>query len=173
MDRFTISFDRVIGHEGGYTNDRRDRGNWSSGVIGVGELKGTKFGISAMSYPKLDIRNLTVNDARIIYRRDFWTKFKCDQMPVGIDYLLFDTAINSGIGNAAKILQRAVGTTADGAIGPKTIAAVKAKRLPDLIDEFCAQRMLFYTGISTFQTYKTGWTRRAFTTHAQALKDIL
>jgi lysozyme family protein len=62
---------QIFGHEGGFTQARTDRGNWTSGKIGVGYLKGTKFGVSAMSYPKLDIRNLTLDEAAAIYRRDF------------------------------------------------------------------------------------------------------
>ena len=68
---FNKVFDRVIGHEGGFQADPKDRGNWTSGVVGQGELKGTKFGLAAMTYPHLDIKNLTVDQAKAIYFEDW------------------------------------------------------------------------------------------------------
>lgn len=171
MTRFDISFNRTIGHEGGYTNDSRDRGNWTTGVIGKGILKGTKYGISAMSYPNVDIKNLTLNEAKAIYRKDFWERNKCDELPAGLDYLVFDAAVNHGSSRAIRFVQAAAGSAVDGSIGPKTIAAVKAKDPTKLVNEFCVTRGLFYTSISTFQTYKLGWFRRLFDTHALALQD--
>lgn len=172
MSRFDIAFQRVIGHEGGYTNDSRDRGNWTSGKIGVGKLNGTKYGISAMSYPSVDIKNLTLAQAKAIYERDFWIKNKCDKLPIGIDFLMFDAAINHGGTQAAKFLQQAAGSTPDGIVGPKTLQAVSTAKTDALATAFCVARMIFYTQISTFPTYRNGWTRRAFETHSQAIKDI-
>ena len=83
---FYTSFERVIGHEGEFTNDKNDRGNWTSGVIGEGELKGTKYGISAMSYPNLDIENLTLKQAQSIYFEDFWTGNGIDLLPKAMQY---------------------------------------------------------------------------------------
>lgn len=172
MDRFDICFERVVGHEGGFTNDRRDRGNWTSGVIGQGQLKGTKYGISAMSYPSIDIRNMTLATAKAIYRRDFWQRWSCDKVPAGVDYLLFDAAINHGGNRAARLLQAAVGAVQDGAIGPATLRAVGAMPARKIATEFAYHRMVFYTNISTFPTYKHGWTRRAIETYGTALADI-
>ena len=166
---FKQAFEFVVGHEGGYTTDRRDRGNWTTGRIGRGELKGTKFGISAMSYPHLDIKNLTVADAMDIYKADYWDKARCDELPVGIDYLVFDAAVNHGVSRAVKFLQIAAGATPDGVIGPKTLAAV-AKRDPlRLIEEFGAQRQLFWTEIKSWPTYGKGWTRRGYGTIVRAM----
>lgn len=169
--RYDKCFERVIGHEGGFTDDRRDRGNWTSGVIGKGQLKGTKFGISAMSYPNVDIKNLTLEQAKAIYKTDFWQKNKCDELPIGVDYLVFDSAINHGSSRAIRFLQIASGSAVDGSIGPKTLEATKRKKPEAVISEFCVARGLFYTEIGTFQTYKKGWFRRLFDTHAQALDD--
>lgn len=66
MYNFKKAFELTVGHEGGYGNDKRDRGNWTTGVIGEGELKGTKYGVSAMSYPDYDIENLTLEQAEKI-----------------------------------------------------------------------------------------------------------
>ena len=172
-DRFDLSFDRVVGHEGGLSLDRNDRGNWTSGKIGVGSLNGTKYGVSAMAYPSYDIRNLTLQDAKDIYRRDYWNKLRCDDLPIGIDYLTFDSGVNHGNSRAAKFLQTAVGASADGIIGEKTVAKVNAE--DDIIkvcSEFCVTRGLFYTEIGTFQQYKLGWFRRLFDTHATAVSEL-
>lgn len=168
-DNFDPSFELVIGHEGGFTDDRHDRGNWTSGKVGVGKLKGTKYGVSAMAYPDLDIRNLTLQDAKDIYRRDYWNKCQCDELPAGLDYLTFDAAVNHGVSRAGRFLQTAVGAAVDGQIGPKTVA--KANAVLDkskAVSEFCVNRGLFYTEIGTFQRYKLGWFRRLFETHSTA-----
>lgn len=169
-ENFDTCFSLVIGHEGGFTNDRNDRGNWTSGVIGKGQLKGTKYGISAMAYPNLDIKNLTVQDAKDIYRRDYWNKCRCDELPAALDYLTFDAAVNHGVSRSARFLQTAVGATVDGAIGPKTVAAANATLdRSKAVSEFCVTRGLFYAEIGTFQRYGKGWFRRLFETHATAL----
>lgn len=158
------SFELVIGHEGGFTKDSRDRGNWTSGVIGKGTLKGTKYGVSAMSYPSLDIVNLTVDQAKAIYKKDFWDACRCDELPSGIDYVVFDAAINHGPSRAIKFLQAAVGAVTDGALGPNTLRLVDKANPVKTITEFCVQRMMFFASISTFKVYGLGWTRRAFDT---------
>lgn len=157
---FDTAFDRVIGHEGGYTNDRDDRGNWTSGVIGQGELKGTKFGISAMSYPNLDIKNLTVEQAKAIYKPDFWDRAKGDQLHGAVAFQLFDMATNHGPGNAIRMLQRAAGVVDDGQIGPLSLAAVNKMSVSDVIMRLNAERLLFIAKISTFSKYGAGWVNR-------------
>lgn len=168
---FDKAFERVVGHEGGYQNDRADRGNWTSGVIGKGEQKGTKFGISAMSYPDVDIKNLTVEQAKAIYKRDFWDKLGMDRFKPAMQFQLFDAAINHGWINTVKILQRALGLTDDGIIGPKTIAAVNAKDLHDMLMLFLAYRLDFFTAINTFATYGRGWVRRVANNLKLAAED--
>ena len=170
---FEPSFEAVIGHEGGLSLDREDRGNWTSGKIGVGKLNGTKYGVSAMAYPDLDIRNLTLQDAKDIYRRDYWNKARCDDLPPGLDYLTFDSGINHGVSRAGRFLQTAVGAKVDGQIGPATVARASAVfDLSKAVSEFCVTRGLFYTEIETFQRYKLGWFRRLFETHWIALELV-
>lgn len=159
---FDIAFEKVIGHEGGFTDDRRDRGNWTTGVIGKGELKGTKYGVSAMTYPHLDIRNLTLAQAKAIYLQDFWIKAACDELPSGLDYMVFDMAINHGVAGAGRIVQTALGVKADGVLGPVSLKAVRERDPKKLIIETAVRRMLFFTRISTFATFGLGWTRRCF-----------
>ena len=160
MTGFDLAFERVIGHEGGFSADPKDRGNWTSGIIGQGQLKGTKFGISAMSYPDLDIKNLTLDQAKAIYKRDFWDRAKGDQYDTAIAYQLFDIAVNNGNGNAVRMLQRAAGVVDDGQVGSLTIAAVKSLTVTDVIMRLNAERLLFITKLSTWATYGKGWTNR-------------
>lgn len=154
------AFSRVIGHEGAFQNDRNDRGNWTTGVIGKGELKGTKYGISAMSYPDLDIRNLTLQQAKDIYYRDFWLRVEGDSLHDALVYQLFDAAINHGAGNAIRMLQRAVGVLDDGSFGPITRKAIKRRGIDDTLKLFNAQRIRFFTRLSTFRLYGAGWMNR-------------
>lgn len=156
---FEKAFERLIGHEGNYQNDYHDRGNWTTGRIGEGELKGTKYGISAMSYPHLDIRNLTKLEAMVIYRRDFWDRFG-DNMPAAVRFQLFDAGVNHGPGNAIRMLQRAVGVADDGRIGPVTEAAVQMSGVDDTLMKFNAERIRFFTKLSTFGKYGRGWMHR-------------
>lgn len=165
-------FDRVVGHEGGFTSDRRDRGNWTSGVIGKGELKGTRWGISAMAYPHLDIRNLTLADAKAIYLRDYWRKASCDLLPQGVAFIVFDISVNSGVKQAIKFLQASVGATADGIVGSKTIQAVNRSKPETIIREICNRRLQFYKSLSTYKIYGRGWTNRLISTRKQALSDL-
>ena len=160
MSNFDLCFDRVIGHEGGYQNDKKDRGNWTSGQIGKGELKGTKYGLAAMTYPDIDIKSLTVSQAKAIYYEDWWVALSMDKLSKAIAYQMFDAAINHGASRANKFLQAAAGSKPDGIIGPKTIAAVKAADQNDLLLRFLAERLQFFTGIKTFDTYGRGWSRR-------------
>ena len=80
-DDFLKAFELLIGHEGAYGNDPADPGNWTGGARGRGKLKGTKYGISAASYPTLDIANLTLGQVEDIYERDYWAKAGCPDFP--------------------------------------------------------------------------------------------
>lgn len=157
---FDLAFDRLIGHEGKFTEARADRGNWTSGKVGVGELKGTKYGISAMSYPHLDIKAITLEQAKDIYRRDFWERSGADEYDGAIGYQVFDAAVNHGIENAVRFLQRAAHVADDGDVGPVTLKAVKAMTVTDVLMRFNAARLMFYTNLSTWSDFGKGWARR-------------
>ena len=155
---FDQAFDRLINHEGGYSNDRNDLGNWTGGKVGVGELKGTKFGIAAHSYPYLDIKNLTLDQAKEIYRRDFWDIL--GEAHSSIKFQVFDAAVNHGHGNAIRFLQRAVGVADDGAWGKVSQAALNRMETNDVLLRFVAFRLKFWASLRTFDIYGRGWTNR-------------
>jgi lysozyme family protein len=120
----------TFGHEGGYQAMRGDSGNWTGGKVGVGALKGTKFGIAAASYPREDIKGLTLDRAAFLYERDFWNALRLNRVRNQIiANQVFDCAVNMGTGTSARILQRAINLTGwprapiavDGRVGPSTI----------------------------------------------------
>jgi lysozyme family protein len=156
MAGFEAAFDIIIGHEGGYVNDPADPG---------GE---TKYGISKRAYPDLDIAALELADARDIYRADYWDACRCDELPPALALAVFDAAVNQGVAAAGRFLQRAVGASADGVIGPNTLAAA-GRAGEAALGHLLAERALHYASLPTFARFGRGWMRRLFETHARAL----
>ena len=154
------TFETTMMFEGNYQCMYSDRGNWTSGKVGEGELKGTKFGISAMSYPNLDIKNLSYEKAQEIYQKDYWERCKCDFIPDALSMALFDFAINSGTKTAIKYLQKALDVKADGIIGNQTISACNSKINKDLIEKYFDERLNYLSKLKMFSTYGNGWGRR-------------
>lgn len=143
------AFELVIEAEGGYVNDPRDPG---------GE---TKFGISRRAYPTLDIKGLTREQAKEIYERDYWLAAKCQLLPWPLSAVVFDCAVNQGVGTAITLLQKALGLTQDGVVGPKTLAAAKASG-EEGVALYLAERTLRYTRTSGWVIYGRGWVKRLF-----------
>ena len=173
MDKvFSQAFAVVVGEEGGFTNDSADPGNWTSGRCGVGVCAGTKYGISAAAYPGVDISALTLDAAAVIYRRDYWTPVQGDDLPPPLALLVFDAAVNNGVGRAVRWLQGAAGVAVDGVLGDKTMAAVRSASGSGaaLLAEFQAQRLLFMAGLSTWRTFGPGWARRLCSLPFEAIK---
>lgn len=145
---FEYLIDRVLSHEGGYVNDPSDPG---------GE---TRYGISKRAYPGVDIKNLTREQAIEIYRRDFWLRVQGDKLPKAIAFQLLDAAVNHGVGNAIRWMQRAAGVADDGLIGPQTLGAISRTDANDLVLKFLAERLEFYTKLKTFDVFGRGWVNR-------------
>jgi lysozyme family protein len=162
MPVFDACFDIIVGTEAGLSLVRGDPGNWTGKSVGVGVLRGTKYGISAAAYPNTDISALHVDDARIIYRRDYWNKIGGDRLPGPLGLIMLDSAINSGPGRAEIWLQTALGIKADGVIGPVTLAALDAHagRGADLFSEVLALRIVFDASLPTWPLNALGWSRR-------------
>lgn len=157
---FDTAFERLIGHEGKFSDDPKDPGNWTGGRPNVGELKGTKFGIAANTYCDLDLKNLTLDQAKAIYFRDWWQKIGADSIPFSVVFQMWDFAVNAGMGTARRGLQYAVGVAQDGSIGPLTLSAVRRMDQNDILLRFNAFRLRYYTSLSTWATYGKGWTNR-------------
>jgi len=145
---FDKAFETLLGHEGRYVWDSRDPG---------GE---TNWGISKRSYPTLDIKALTQADAKSIYKRDYWDKGQCDRLAPGLAFDFFDAAVNSGIGQASRFLQRAAGVADDGHIGPVTMAAILRCEPEEIQARMNGHRLDFMTRLSTWDVFGKGWARR-------------
>lgn len=135
MIDFDTAFDRLLGHEGRYVNNPKDPG---------GE---TNWGISKRSYPWVDIKNLTREGAKEIYRKDFWNRLGDTAHPA-VKFQVFDFAVNSGISTALRKLQSAVGVADDGHWGPVSAAALARLELNDVLLRFNSRRMRFITSLS-------------------------
>ena len=147
-DNFPKIVSETLQQEGGYVNDPQDPG---------GE---TNMGISKRAYPDVDIKNLTKAQAIDIYHRDYWNKVKGDDLPSGLDMVVFDSAVNSGISKATKWLQNALGVPVDGVLGPQTMKALVGKNTGPLIDTYLDTRLAFLKQLPTWGRYKKGWSRR-------------
>lgn len=156
---------RVLVHEGSYSNDAADPGG------------PTNFGITIYDYRKYinpagtaaDVRSMTVEQAKKIYRAHYADPIRFDDLPSGVDYAVLDYSINSGIGRGAKVLQRIVGVGVDGEIGDDTISAARARDPKVLVGAICDERLAFLHGLSTWGTFGKGWGRRVAEVRAAAL----
>jgi len=145
---FDTAFDRLMGHEGGYVNNPADPG---------GE---TNWGISKRTYPDVDIKNLTRDQAKEIYRIDFWLRGQMDQFDPAVAFQAFDFAVNSGIETAIRKLQAAAGVADDGHVGPVTVAAIKNRGVNDMIMLLTAERIEYQAKLKNGDTFWRGWMRR-------------
>ena len=162
---FDNAFNFTCSQEGNYDTAYSDRGNWTSGVVGVGELKGTKYGISAMSYPNIDIANLTLGQAKSIYLSDFWNASNCQFFPKAIAIAVFDSAVNQGSKIAIKFIQEAINATpVDGDFGTESQSAfTNALAIlgeGGILAAFMAARQQGYTEDSEWLIDGKGWIRR-------------
>ena len=155
-ENFEEALKAILKHEGGYVHHKLDPG----GMTNLGVTK--KVWEEWVGHPvgEKEMRELTPGTVAPMYKKKYWDAVKADELPTGLDYLMFDFAINAGPGRAAKTMQKAIGTTPDGAIGPKTMAALKAADPADLIAKFSMEKELFYKALPTFATFGKGWLRR-------------
>jgi lysozyme family protein len=151
---FTHALQVVLSVEGGYVNNVRDPG---------GE---TNMGISHRAFPRLDIKNLTLDTVSQIYRTKYWNACRCDDLPDGLDLMVFDCAVNQGeTGTAQKLLQKVLGVKQDGKFGAKTIAAVKERPVASLINHMAIERLYRYMVNPNWITFKDDWMLRLFIVH--------
>jgi len=155
-DNFNESLAHVLKHEGGFVNHPKDPG----GATNLGCTKRVWEEWVGHEVTVDDIRSLTVADVTPLYKKKYWDAVRGDDLPRGVDFAVFDLAINSGTGRASKLLQRAVGVAADGAIGPATLAAVASINPRELATKVCEARLAFLQGLPTWETFGKGWGRR-------------
>lgn len=171
IDYFQKAFLILLPEEGcNLDTDSRDRGNWTSGQIGVGECLGTKFGVDTATYQ--DIKNnipglpetvadLTQDQASTIYKFEYWDKVCGDSLPPVVALVTFDYAVNSGIKRASIALQQALDVTVDGSIGKETLSAVAQADAMYIANKILDERLNFMQSLGyEWQIYGNGWTNR-------------
>jgi len=159
-------FDLVIVNEGGYVDNPADPG----GATNWGCTKAVWEQYIGHEVSKEDIRNLTKEDVKPLYKRNYWDAIHGDALPSGLDYCLFDCAINSGVGRAAKFIQEIVGVFADGAIGNNTVTAINQMNTVTMINEFSDKRQAFLETLKTFPVFGKGWTKRVTEVRIKSLE---
>src|SRR3954469_13776614 len=147
---------QLLAHEGGYSNHPADPGG------------PTNFGITLGDYRKFvkpkattaDVRGMKLSEAKDIYRAKYWDAIRGDELPAGVDYCLFDYAVNSGTGRAPKVLQRVLGIGVSGRIDNYTIAAANEANEKETINAICDERLKFLKSLKTWSVFGAGWSRR-------------
>ena len=162
------SFDLVIVNEGGYVDNKLDPGgatNWGcTQAVWEGYI-GHKVSVD-------DMKALTKEDVKPLYKKRYWDAIHGDAIPSGLDYCLFDCAINSGVNRTAKIIPEIVGDFADGAIGNNTVSAITQLNPVTAINEFCDKRQAFLESLKTFPVFGKGWSKRVSEVRTRALEMV-
>jgi lysozyme family protein len=170
IGNFDTCFDLMLAHEGGYVDHPSDPGGRTN--LGVTQRVWEEWLGRPVS--EKEMRALTPAMVKPLYKRKYWDACRADDLVAGVDYCVFDVAVNSGPGRAIKFLQSCVGVTADGGFGPATMAAVKEseKDPARLIEMYCARRLEFLQSLKTFETFGKGWSRRVQEVKDKALKML-
>lgn len=151
-NHFEIALQRVLKHEGGYVNNAKDKGGETNYGVTVGVAR--QFGYMG------SMRTIPLTVVEKIYKKQYWDAMDCDNYPLCLGFLLFDAAVNHGVINARKLLQRAAGVKDDGVIGAISRAAIDKYPASQLALLFHAKRTYFYTSLAQFPTFGRGWINR-------------
>ena len=159
------SLEMLLEHEGGFVNHPDDPG----GITNLGVTKKVYEDWVEREVSEQEMRDLAKEDVALIYKRNYWDRCKCNSLDSGLDFAVFDWAVNSGKSRASKALQRIVGVEADGGIGPMTLQAVAEVEPEEIIKQMHYVRDKFYRSLDTFEVFGKGWVRRNDETKEQAL----
>jgi len=155
-DNWEQCFNLVIKNEGGYVNNPADPG----GATNLGCTKSAWEDYVGHEVSIDDIKALTPNDVMPLYKEKYWDTVKGDDLPMGVDYAVFDFAINSGPSRAAKTLQSVLGVDVDGQIGPATLDAIETANPREVVTSVCEARLSFLQSLPTYANFGRGWSRR-------------
>ena len=166
------NFDRclklVLKSEGLYSNNPKDSG----GETMMGVTKAAWSTWLKRPIANGEMAKLTVADITPFYKALYWDKSYCNQLPTGIDYMVFDASVNMGVGQSIRLLQKSLGCVADGVIGPNTMKLINESKVNDMIDKYSAQKEMFYRSLALFNTFGKGWLSRVAQVKQNA-KDML
>jgi lysozyme family protein len=174
-DNFESSLILVLKSEGGFTTDTHDNGN----KLPDGRAGSTNLGVTQANWEAFvghpvtwdNMKALTAETVAPFYKRKYWDVAHCDELPQGLDYLVFDFAVNAGVGRSIKTLQTAIGVTADGALGQLSLSAINNLEPKLLIERFTDAKEKFYKSLNN-PTYEKGWLARVATVEKSALSMI-
>jgi hypothetical protein len=151
----------VLGAEGGFSNDARDKGGATNFGITIGTLTEWRRSRSPAATVTIDdVRSLALEEAKEIYRSRYWNITRCEDLPPGVDLLVFDLGVNAGPARSARILQEVLGVEQDGSIGPVTLNGLNTCPVDKIIRDFSAKRLDFYRSLDDFKVFGAGWTNR-------------
>ena len=167
-ENFDQALEAILHHEGGFVNHPKDPG----GMTNLGVTKRVCEEWAGHEVDEKAMRALTPELVGPLYKAKYWDRIKGDELPSGVDYAVFDAAINSGPGRAAKWLQTAVGAVPDGAIGSGTLAKVAAMDAEDIVEKYQATRLAFMQSLPNWDTFGRGWGRRVTEVKDAALKMV-
>ena len=162
---YDVCLPLLLAHEGGYSNNPSDPGG------------PTNFGITITDYRKYvksgataaDVRAMTIDEAKRIYRARYWDAQRCDELPPGLDYAVFDYGVNSGIGRSAKVLRRLLGLSdRPGTVTDSVVTAARAADAMTLVTKICDERLRFLQSLRTWPVFGAGWGRRVAEVKATA-----
>jgi lysozyme family protein len=165
-ENFDSALEAILHHEGGYVHHPSDPGGRTN--LGVTQRVWEEW--VGHEVDEKTMRALTPEIVGPMYKAKYWDKIKGDDLPAGVDYIVFDAAINSGPGRAAKWLQQTVGAIPDGAIGPGTLGKVAAMPADDIVEKYQQTRLEFLQSLSTWNTFGKGWGRRVQEVQVTAAK---
>lgn len=154
---FQRSMPRILAHEGGKVDDPKDPGGRTN--QGVTQAVYSAYRIRIGASPR-DVYSMDASERDALYKDQYWHAIRGDDLPAGLDYVVFDGAVNSGPARSAKWLQQALGVAVDGHIGSVTLAAIQSKDVADLIDGICDIRMRFLKSLKDWPRFGRGWTSR-------------
>jgi lysozyme family protein len=152
--------------EGGFSNHPADNG----GMTNLGVTQAVWSAWVGHPASEKEMRALTPAKVAPLYRRKYWDAVAGDLLPTGLDFAVFDFAVNSGAGRAIKMLQMILSVKPDGAIGPKTLAAIASRDSSQLIEDYSASRLRYLQGLDDWSTFGKGWQRRVAEVSTQAVK---
>ena len=155
----------VLVHEGGYVNHPKDPGGATNRGVTQAVYDAYR---KTRARPIQSVKFIADDEVKAIYRFQYWDRVQGDLLPRGLDYAVFDFAVNSGVGRASKYLQAVLGVAQDGVIGARTLAAIQSPT--NAINALCDRRMAFLRNLRTFLTFGKGWTRRVQDVRAHALE---
>jgi lysozyme family protein len=164
-DRFDDCLTLVLKHEGGFSNNPKDPG----GMTNLGVTKKNWDAWINRTSNENEFRLLTKADVSDFYHSLFWKPVRGDELPAGVDYVVFDCAVNSGPARAIKILQSTLGVRVDGVIGQQTLDVVNLQPSEGVIRDYTTARLEFLKDLNSFDTFGAGWTRRVNEVMEEAL----